>query len=184
MPNKAQIRTEGEDVVSTDRRKTTIGADLDATDRAILSHLQREGRLANKELAERIGLSASACSERVRRLEDAGVVAGYRAIIDWNKLGATFSARAEIVIEGASCSSIDAFARFLDACECVASAERSAQPHVYMLYIVGASIEAWREFLAMASHAGFVFSVSRFNVVMECLKAPDPCHVGGVAWPK
>jgi Lrp/AsnC family leucine-responsive transcriptional regulator len=55
---------------------------LDATDAAILTHLQADGRMANAELAERVGLSASACHRRVRALEAAGVIAGYAALVD------------------------------------------------------------------------------------------------------
>ena len=55
---------------------------LDATDAAILNHLQADGRMANAELAERVGLSASACHRRVRALEAAGVITGYAALVD------------------------------------------------------------------------------------------------------
>ncbi|MBV8249142.1 MAG: winged helix-turn-helix transcriptional regulator, partial [Comamonas sp.] len=47
---------------------------LDRTDRRILDILQREGRIAITELAERVGLSASPCSERIKRMERAGVI--------------------------------------------------------------------------------------------------------------
>ena len=57
----------------------TTAASLDRTDRRILDILQREGRIAITELAQRVGLSASPCSERVRRLERQGVITGYHA---------------------------------------------------------------------------------------------------------
>jgi len=60
---------------------------LDDVDRAILTLLQAEGRLANAELAERVGLSASACHRRVRALEASGVIAGYVALLDAEKAG-------------------------------------------------------------------------------------------------
>jgi Lrp/AsnC family leucine-responsive transcriptional regulator len=60
---------------------------LDATDIAALTVLQREGRISNAELAERIGLSASACLRRVQRLEAGGVIAGYAALIDAKQVG-------------------------------------------------------------------------------------------------
>jgi Lrp/AsnC family leucine-responsive transcriptional regulator len=60
---------------------------LDAADRKILSALQTDGRLSNVELAERIGLSQSPCSRRVRRLEQEGVIEGYRAVLGRQKLG-------------------------------------------------------------------------------------------------
>jgi Lrp/AsnC family leucine-responsive transcriptional regulator len=55
---------------------------LDAPDRVILDLLRRDGRATVAEMASATGLSASACSRRLRRLEDRGVVRGYRAIID------------------------------------------------------------------------------------------------------
>ena len=60
---------------------------LDRFDRRILELLQQDGRLSNLELAERIGLSASPCLRRVRRLEEAGVIRGYHADTDPQRLG-------------------------------------------------------------------------------------------------
>lgn len=54
----------------------------DATDRAILDVLQVDGRIANNELADRVGLSPSACLRRVKAMEADGVIAGYRAVVD------------------------------------------------------------------------------------------------------
>ena len=65
---------------------------LDRYDRQILDLLQREGRLSNQELAERIGLSPSPCLRRVRALEEAGYIAGYRALLDARRLGLTLMA--------------------------------------------------------------------------------------------
>ncbi len=59
----------------------------DAVKRRILAVLQREGRLTNQELAERIGLSASPCWRRVRELEAEGVIRRYAAILDPEKVG-------------------------------------------------------------------------------------------------
>lgn len=66
--------------------------ELDRFDRQILEILQREGRLSNQELAERIGLSPSPCLRRVRALEEAGLISGYRATVDARKLGLTLTA--------------------------------------------------------------------------------------------
>ena len=60
---------------------------LDAYDLAILQHLQEDGRLTNTELAQRVGLSAAPCWRRVRALEQAGYIRGYRAEIDRHKIG-------------------------------------------------------------------------------------------------
>jgi Lrp/AsnC family leucine-responsive transcriptional regulator len=60
---------------------------MDAIDRNILRQLQRDGRVTNLQLAERVGLSPSACLRRVQALEAAGVIKGYRAILDRTQLG-------------------------------------------------------------------------------------------------
>ena len=60
---------------------------LDKFDIAILSELQADARLTNAELAQRVGLSAAPCWRRVRALEEAGFIKGYRAEIDRHKIG-------------------------------------------------------------------------------------------------
>ncbi|GAB6042431.1 Lrp/AsnC family transcriptional regulator [Endothiovibrio diazotrophicus] len=73
--------------------------DFDRYDRKILALLQREGRISNQELAERIGLSPSPCLRRVRALEEAGVIAGYRAMLDAKKLGLSLMALIHISMD-------------------------------------------------------------------------------------
>ncbi len=60
---------------------------LDAIDRRILERLQGDGRLSNADLAEQVGLSSSPCWRRVKALEQAGVIKGYRALLDPQALG-------------------------------------------------------------------------------------------------
>ncbi len=62
-------------------------AELDAIDIRILRELQADGRITNVELASRAGISAPPCLRRVRRLEDTGIIEGYRAILNGPKLG-------------------------------------------------------------------------------------------------
>ncbi len=64
-----------------------IKADLDEIDWKILRELQNNGRITNVELAERVGISAPPCLRRVRKLEESGVIRGYRAILNGNTLG-------------------------------------------------------------------------------------------------
>ena len=65
---------------------------MDRFDREILAVLQQDGRISNQDLAERIGLSPSPCLRRVRALEEAGIIAGYRAQLDAKKLGLSLMA--------------------------------------------------------------------------------------------
>jgi Lrp/AsnC family leucine-responsive transcriptional regulator len=60
---------------------------LDKTDRAILTILQRDGRIANVDLAEAVALSPSSCLRRTKSLESAGLIAGYRAELDRGRAG-------------------------------------------------------------------------------------------------
>ncbi|MCK5574571.1 MAG: AsnC family transcriptional regulator, partial [Sphingomonadales bacterium] len=55
---------------------------IDAIDRAILTHLQQDGRLSNVQLASLVGLSESACLRRVRQLEESGVISGYVMLVN------------------------------------------------------------------------------------------------------
>jgi DNA-binding Lrp family transcriptional regulator len=65
----------------------TALADIDAIDRRILIELQGDGRMTNVELARRSGISAPPCLRRVRRLEEAGIIRGYHADTDPQRLG-------------------------------------------------------------------------------------------------
>lgn len=73
--------------------------EVDRFDRRILEVLQAEGRISNQDLAERIGLSPSPCLRRVRALEDSGVIAGYRAVLDARTLGLTLLALIHISMD-------------------------------------------------------------------------------------
>ncbi|MBA4742994.1 MAG: Lrp/AsnC family transcriptional regulator [Azoarcus sp.] len=72
---------------------------LDRYDRAILEVLQREGRISNQDLADRIGLSPSPCLRRVRALEESGLITGYRAVLDPKALGLTLMALIHISMD-------------------------------------------------------------------------------------
>jgi len=72
---------------------------MDAIDKKILRALSRQGRLTNAELAEEVGLSASPCWTRVRRLEQAGVIKGYAAVLDQASLGLPDTVFIEVMME-------------------------------------------------------------------------------------
>lgn len=71
-------------------------AKIDETDARILQTLSRDGRLSNVELADRIGLSASACSRRVAELERSGAIQGYRAVVAPEARGGGFTVLAAV----------------------------------------------------------------------------------------
>ncbi len=96
--------------------------ELDETDRRILRVLQGRGRLSNAELSEQVNLSASACHRRVQRLEDAGVISGYVALLDARKMGLATTVYVEITLNAQANEVLDAFekavARVPDVLEC------------------------------------------------------------------
>lgn len=73
--------------------------EIDRYDRRILDELQRNGRISNQELAERIGLSPAPCLRRVRALERSGLIAGYRALLDARQLGLSLMALIHISMD-------------------------------------------------------------------------------------
>ena len=96
--------------------------DLDATDRRILGVLQKECRVTNAELSDRVNLSPSACHRRVQRLEDEGFIAAYVALLDARKMGRATTVFVEITLQGQADDVLDAFerevARVPDILEC------------------------------------------------------------------
>jgi Lrp/AsnC family leucine-responsive transcriptional regulator len=74
--------------------------DLDDIDRRILATLQAEGRISNADLAERIGLSPTPCLRRVRNLEHAGAITGYRAQLDRAKVGLGLTVMVGVKVDG------------------------------------------------------------------------------------
>jgi DNA-binding Lrp family transcriptional regulator len=72
---------------------------LDRIDIKVLAALQRDGRMTNQKLAETVHLSARACLERVRRLEAAGIIAGYQAVLELRQLSRPVDVFAEIMLE-------------------------------------------------------------------------------------
>src|SRR2546421_73558 len=72
---------------------------LDQIDIKILAALQRDGRVTNERLARTVGLSARACLERVRRLEAAGIISGYQAVVELARLSRPVNVFAEIILE-------------------------------------------------------------------------------------
>jgi Lrp/AsnC family leucine-responsive transcriptional regulator len=75
---------------------------LDAVDRAIVDALQRDGRMANVDLADHVSLSPSACLRRVKALEADGIIAGYRADVDRASAGLGLTVFLELRVEGHS----------------------------------------------------------------------------------
>ncbi|MCW8918309.1 MAG: Lrp/AsnC family transcriptional regulator [Gammaproteobacteria bacterium] len=121
---------------------------LDRYDRAILQRLQREGRLSNQELAERIGLSPSPCLRRVRALEESGLISGYRALLDAKQLGLSLMALIHISMDRHTPERFDNFEQRIrelpEVLECLLVTGHDAD---YQLKVVVRDMEAYQALL-------------------------------------
>ena len=94
---------------------TPTNEELDEVDLRILAELQRDGRITNVELARRVGLSAPPCLRRMRRLEEAGIIRGYRALLSPEPLGFEITFFALVGLETQKQAVLDAFERDVSA---------------------------------------------------------------------
>jgi Lrp/AsnC family leucine-responsive transcriptional regulator len=123
------------------------GNRFDRTDLALLAILQREGRISNAELAERVSLSASACLRRVQRLEQDGVLAGYAALIDPTRVGLGLQAFVRVQLSRHDAAAIAEFT------ECVAGWDEVVACHAltgdmdYLLHVAVQDLAHFSRFL-------------------------------------
>ena len=109
---------------------------LDHFDRKIVAALATEGRLTNVELANRVGLSPSACTRRVQALEAASVIRGYRAMLDPAELGLGINIFVEITLERQNDDTLKAFETALAKCPNVLSCHLMSGSSDYLIHIV------------------------------------------------
>ncbi|MGY6518106.1 MAG: Lrp/AsnC family transcriptional regulator [Lysobacteraceae bacterium] len=122
-------------------------ATLDRTDIAVLDVLQREGRITNAELAQRVNLSASACLRRVQRLEADGVIAGYGARLDPARLGLGLSAFVRVQLKSHEADAVEAFVQRVQGWEQVVACHALTGDMDYLLHVVVADLEHFSRFL-------------------------------------
>ena len=92
-------------------RTAAPAVQLDAIDRSILEALQRDGRLSNVDLAQRVHLSPSACLRRVKQLEDSGVIDRYVALVNPKAVGQPGTSFTIVNLERLTADAIEAFER-------------------------------------------------------------------------
>ena len=119
---------------------------MDAIDRAIIGELTRDGRLANVELAERIALSPSACLRRVRALEEAGVIRGYRAEIDPAAVGRAFEITVLVELSVKDRATVEEFERRIAAMDAVLECRRMFGVPDYIIRVAVADTTAYEAF--------------------------------------
>ena len=122
-------------------------SDIDQIDRKILTKLQADAHVTSEALSELVGLSPSPCARRVRNLEAAGVIKGYVAVVDQEKVGLPISVFASIRLERQREEELDRFAaavqRWPEIVECyLMTGQRD-----YLLRIVVKDLAAYEAFL-------------------------------------
>lgn len=121
---------------------------FDRAERDILRLLQREGRISNVELAERVGLSESPCFRRVRRLEDSGVISGYRANLDRRQLGLQVTAFVLVSLDQQDDSRQKAFLACVEAESHIVECHAMSGSYDYLLKVLADNMDHFSE-LAM-----------------------------------
>ena len=119
---------------------------LDKYDLAILGALQRDARLTNAELAQRVGLSAAPCWHRVRALEEAGFIRGYRAEIDRHKIGLGVLAFVRLDAERSTGELTQAMERAIAQIPEVVSCHYISGTGTFELQVVAADLEQFSRF--------------------------------------
>jgi Lrp/AsnC family transcriptional regulator, leucine-responsive regulatory protein len=121
---------------------------LDRIDKRILEELQKNGRLSNLELADKVGLSASPCLRRVKQLEEAGLISGYVGLLNASKLGLKLMALVQISMDRHTPDRFEHFEAavktYPQILECILITGQSAD---YQLKVLVKDMEEYQDFL-------------------------------------
>ncbi len=149
---------------------------VDEIDRAILYQLQQNGRIANNELADAVGLSPSPCLRRVRNLEAAGVIIGYTAIVDRDAVGCSYEPIVWVTLDTVTRTSMLDFERAVaDVPQIIEVARMMGQPD-YLLRVVTTDAESFEglyiDVLASLPHVQKLTSQLAMKVVKRTTELP------------
>ncbi len=147
---------------------------LDRFDQAILRTLATDGRISAVELARRIGLSKSPTQARLKRLEEAGVITGYRALLDPIRMGQSHVAFVEVRLSDTREAALQAFNKAVVLIPEVEQCHMIASRFDYLLKVRSSDIQAYRRVLGeKISALPHVASTSTY-VAMETVKDGAP----------
>ena len=148
----------------------TYQIDLDAKDRQILRMLQSDSRISNADLAERVGLSASVCWRRVRALEEAGAIAGYRAEVRPARVGMTFHAIVHVKLTRHNPDHLRDFIQAIGTRPEVIDCYATTGPADYHIRVICRDIEAYNMFLENFLFRLAAVESAQTNVVLREVK--------------
>jgi DNA-binding Lrp family transcriptional regulator len=142
---------------------------LDAKDHRLLALVASDGRLTNRELADRIGLAPSSCHARLKKLERAGFIRGYRADVSLDPSQGNLSGWAEIKLVEPPHSATERFVALVKSNPAIVQAHQVAGHYDYILRVVSHDTAVWPTFLRSLEQIGCAVQ-SRFSVVIEPVK--------------
>jgi Lrp/AsnC family leucine-responsive transcriptional regulator len=145
--------------------------DLDRTDRRILSRLQRNGRIANVDLAHEVNLTPTPCLERVRRLEKEGFITSYVALLDPVKANVALCAYIEVQLASTTTEAISQFNQQMMALDEVLECQMVAGGFDYLIKIRVADMQHYQRFLGEKLSAIQGISQTHTYVVIEDVKS-------------
>ncbi|MGB2200361.1 MAG: Lrp/AsnC family transcriptional regulator [Pseudooceanicola atlanticus] len=119
---------------------------MDEINRKILRELTRDGRVSNLELAGRVGLSPSACLRRVQELERSGVIRGYRAVLDPQKMGVGFTAFVTVGLKDHTKAAQEAFEHAIADAPEVRECHNITGSWEYLLRVEAADLASYKSF--------------------------------------
>lgn len=143
---------------------------LDDTDRRILRELRRDGRLSNARLAEQVGLSATPCWNRVRALEESGVIEGYAALLNQKALGLPDTVLIEVTLERHDDDMLYRFGKALAELPEVIEAYLLTGDYDYLIKVAVAGTQGYEEFLRHKLYKLPGLRHSRSTFVLRTLK--------------
>jgi Lrp/AsnC family transcriptional regulator, leucine-responsive regulatory protein len=147
---------------------------MDDTDRRMLAILQREGRITNAELAERLHLSPSPCLRRLRALEREGVISGYRAVLDRRRAGLGLTVFVELKVDGHSDRTAAAITEAIDATPEIVSAHIVSGAADFLLEVVVADLPAYERLMFGTLLKLPNVADVRSNFALRNVKEPGP----------
>jgi len=147
---------------------------LDAIDRKILTALQEDGRLTNVELADRVGLSPSPTLRRVKLLEEAGVIRGYRVVLNRALVNLGLTLFVHISAEGREDIEDSAFVRAVTRLKEVVSCHLVSGEADFLLEVVVPDLAAYDEFLVKTLLKIPGIKTIRSNFVIRTIKPESP----------
>ncbi|MGN6767304.1 MAG: Lrp/AsnC family transcriptional regulator [Rhizobiaceae bacterium] len=124
-----------------------LKAELDAIDWKILKELQDDGRMTNVELARRVGISAPPCLRRVKRLEEAGIIRGYRALLNAPALGLEVVAFCLVGLQHQSDAELKAFSEATRQWPLVREAWMVSGDSDFLLHCVASDLASFQSFV-------------------------------------